>query len=344
MSANGAAPDMSESKPVSPIKIGLRKFIKSVRSPLGLTLVLFIYTALGAAVFKVLEGRAELDTKIPIIRVQKEVVDALWATPIAVKKNEHAFRLLARRELIKYEKKLLEAFQGGITSDTASKTWDFWGSFYHCITIITTIGYGNFAAVTDGGRVFTMVYALFGIPLCLIVMNELGKLLTKVIKYIHYILICIIHLLKVIVIKVKNYKKEETEKQTLEMPACNADEDFDFTLLTAILVGILYMILGVVMYQQAEDWSSLEAFYFIFISLSTIGFGDVLPGDTQFFMATSVYILGGLAVIGSVIGIIQDAMDAKVASAKVKLEDIGKTIGLDIAADVDEVTEEDKNK
>ena len=38
--------------------------------------------------------------------------------------------------------------------------------------------------MTDLGRIMTMIYAAVGIPLCLIVMAELGKLMTRALKYL----------------------------------------------------------------------------------------------------------------------------------------------------------------
>lgn len=50
--------------------------------------------------------------------------------------------------------------------------------------ICTTIG-GGFVRLypaTNEGRLFTMFYALFGVPLVLTVLDDLGRLLTKLLK------------------------------------------------------------------------------------------------------------------------------------------------------------------
>jgi hypothetical protein len=47
---------------------------------------------------------------------------------------------------------------------------------------ITTIGYGNICPVTVGGKLFTVVYSLVGIPLCLGYLAEVGRLLTMTLQ------------------------------------------------------------------------------------------------------------------------------------------------------------------
>jgi hypothetical protein len=78
--------------------------------------------------------------------------------------------------------------------------WDYWNAVLFAGTVCTTIGrisisdlflingfqtlgYGHIYPQTSAGKILTMIYALGGIPLVLLVLQDLGKLLTVLLKY-----------------------------------------------------------------------------------------------------------------------------------------------------------------
>jgi len=202
-----------------------------------------------------------------------------------------------------------------------------------------------------------MIYALFGIPLCLIVMAELGKKMTLALKFLWSFVrrfyrtgTCkkvrgakpvkaIEKTIQRQMAKDKEPIAEDTEEEELEQPAAYLiDDDFNLPPIIAIAITVVYICAGAAMYRKWESgWSYLDAFYFIFISISTVGFGDVLPDHPRYFLASSIYILLGLSLVAMVINVIMDVVSDTLNKAKVKVIDVGQKMGINLSAeDIDE--------
>ena len=75
----------------------------------------------------------------------------------------------------------------------------------------------------------------------------------------------------------------------------------------ALLVG-LYICAGQLYYTSNEDWSALEALYFIVATMSTVGYGDLTPTSDGCRAFTAAYILVGVLLIFTLAGrILEDA-------------------------------------
>ena len=51
--------------------------------------------------------------------------------------------------------------------DHLENRWSLLESMYFCLVVITTIGYGHTVPETGLGKTVCVIYAIFGIPLCL---------------------------------------------------------------------------------------------------------------------------------------------------------------------------------
>lgn len=55
------------------------------------------------------------------------------------------------------------------------------------------------------------------------------------------------------------------------------DDNFNLPISVAVAVLIVYIVGGAFLFSSLENWNFFEAFYFVFISTSTIGLGDFVP-------------------------------------------------------------------
>ncbi|XP_077367573.1 potassium channel subfamily K member 3a [Festucalex cinctus] len=169
----------------------------------------------------------------------------------------------------------------------AGVQWKITGSFYFAITVITTIGYGHAAPSTDGGKVFCMIYALLGIPLTLVMFQSVGERINTFVRFL-------LHRLK----KCLGMRRTEVSM---------------FNMVTVGFISCMSTLcVGAFAFTHFEGWSFLHAFYYCFITLTTIGFGDYVAlqndGDLQskldYVAFSFIYILTGLAVIGAFLNLV----------------------------------------
>ncbi|KAK6023557.1 Ion channel [Ostertagia ostertagi] len=56
------------------------------------------------------------------------------------------------------------------------------------------------------------------------------------------------------------------------------------------------MAVGAVLLGSWENWQFFSGFYFSFITMTTVGFGDIVPLNREFYLLDLCYIIIGLAI------------------------------------------------
>ncbi|XP_029466607.1 potassium channel subfamily K member 18 [Rhinatrema bivittatum] len=65
-----------------------------------------------------------------------------------------------------------------------------------------------------------------------------------------------------------------------------------------VLIMFAYILCGAfILPIWEEDWSYVDSFYFCFITLTTIGFGDIVPQHRNYFLLLSLYLITGMAIM-----------------------------------------------
>ncbi|CAF0813504.1 unnamed protein product [Rotaria sp. Silwood1] len=229
-----------------------------------LTLIVstFSYLLVGAAIFDALESNTE-----DFLRKQYQTAEASMLLSYNISHTEY---IELEDIVIKYQ------------PHKAGAQWKFPGAFYFSLTVITTIGYGHSCPTTIWGKSFCMLYAVIGIPLCLVMFQSVGERLNNFASW------CIKTIKKCI--KLRHYETTQTELVIVG---------------TALAVGVVTG--GAAMFHHYETWDYFDCVYYCFITLTTIGFGDFVALQTNEALNTNIFyvvlsmtfILFGLTVVAS---------------------------------------------
>lgn len=106
------------------------------------------------------------------------------------------------------------------------------------------------------------------------------------------------------------------------------NDEFNLPISLAFIILLAYIFCGAAVYSLWEEWSFFESCYFVFISMSTIGFGDYVPKHPIYMMTSIIYLVFGLALTSMCINVVQVKLSDSFRQASAK---IGATIGLSMA-------------
>uniref|UniRef100_A0A914XLJ1 Potassium channel domain-containing protein n=1 Tax=Plectus sambesii TaxID=2011161 RepID=A0A914XLJ1_9BILA len=189
----------------------------------------------------------------------------------------------------------------------------------YAVTIYTTLGYGNMAAKTVGGRVLTMLYAMAGIPIFLAFTADWGLVLSNLLNWISAFAANRIRCREKSMEQVVEYADEQLEidrrlrmKQWQNSPTALSvvSGAVDMQVLAdesppdssgplrelrrfgiIMLLFILYFLIVSAVVQALEfgdKWSYIDALHFVFASVALIGFGDLYPTDNIVFLCVEL--------------------------------------------------------
>jgi len=73
---------------------------------------------------------------------------------------------------------------------------------------------------------------------------------------------------------------------------------------SALLSIFAWIGAGTILFHYLEPWNWTQAFYFSVVSLSTVGYGDLVPSNDLTRLFTAFYLLIGVAIVVAALGII----------------------------------------
>ncbi|KAJ8359781.1 hypothetical protein SKAU_G00163060 [Synaphobranchus kaupii] len=193
-------------------------------------------------------------------------------------------KCLSEERLEEFLAKALEASNYGVSvlnNASSNWNWDFTSALFFASTVLSTTGYGHTAPLSDGGKAFCIVYSVIGIPFTLL-------FLTAVVQ-------------RIMVFSTRRPVTYVHTRWGLPKPLVAG---VHATLLAAFTASGFFLIPAAIFSALEEDWNFLESFYFCFISLSTIGLGDYVPGEGSnqrfrelYKVGITIYLLLGLIAV-----------------------------------------------
>ncbi|XP_042312442.1 potassium channel subfamily K member 17-like [Sceloporus undulatus] len=201
-----------------------------------LLLAYLSYLLLGSAAFWALESPGEKQAAQMLLKERWDLLEN--------------FTCLEKEALERLAQGIIKAYKSGLylKGNSTLGRWDFVGSFFFSVSAVTTIGYGNLSPSTGVAQVLCIFFALFGIPLNLILLNRIGQLM---LSGVH---LCAFRL----------RERFHWQKGAAVL-----------TRTCALVAGLLlFFLLPPLLFTAIEGWTYEEGFYYSFITLSTIGFGD----------------------------------------------------------------------
>ncbi|KAK9871370.1 hypothetical protein WA026_011627 [Henosepilachna vigintioctopunctata] len=238
------------------------------------------FLALGAWIFSSIETPEE---------VQK--VKELRNLRASFMKNHECVEDQALEDLIKEVVAASNRGVSAIRNATGESNWSFGQSFFFTSTVLTTIGYGHVTPLSRAGKIFCMVYAIVGIPLTLVLLSALvARLLVPTVWLLQWLNSRLGHMYQPLNIRILHL------------------------FIIVLFLLIVFLLIPAAVFAQFEpDWDYMDSLYYCFISLTTIGLGDYIPGDSPsqpyrplYKISTTVFLYMGITFLMLTLAVFYD--------------------------------------
>ncbi|XP_034533018.1 potassium channel subfamily K member 1 [Notolabrus celidotus] len=243
-----------------------------VNALLFLLLCYLVFIVLGAAVFSAVERPVEEELRVEV----EEVWSSFLRENPCVK--EERLREVLRRTLSAHHRDVPVLKE----EEEEEKHNSFSSSLYFVIVTLTTMGSDSYTPKSEEAKLFCIFYCTLGIPLTLFLLTLLSNLLLPVLTHAP-----LYHL------------------HTLwGLPHAQAAL-LHALLLSMLVLCLLFFLPALLVFLMEPNWSFLDALFFCFLTLSTVGEGGDTLGrswspearDTLELLTTCYLVLGLVVLI-----------------------------------------------
>lgn len=246
---------------------------------LYLFLLWFIYLMVGMFIFRAVE----LDDKPDPEQSKPQLLEN-------IKDNITAKYNMSEAEF----DSIVKQVEAASLASSDGPEWSYRESISFVVQLVTTIGYGNITPVTTGGRAFCIIFALFGIPINILFLQVVGERMLRSER------------LLVTKFESRCLKRESKPRHLNEKCA-----------FLGLMLLIIILLVGAATAVKVQEWTFFEGFYAYFITFTTVGFGDLIPGGGPSkhpvwnTVIRIIFIILGLAAMSNVINGLVSARDCK---------------------------------
>ena len=178
-----------------------KSFFTFLFSTVGLLFVLVGYILVGGALFNTIEGGFEdekakshtLINDLVIGRTNSLALDIWNMTKYERIFHESNYTSKLKAKLVAYQRHLNDAIKKGYNGNLNhhnARRWTYIQSIIYSIVIITSIGYGHITCESDAGKLATMIYALFGLPITLMFLSNIGSPMANLVRFLYARVFC----------------------------------------------------------------------------------------------------------------------------------------------------------
>lgn len=308
--SSSSHPSFSVTNPKKTIKHCCRKIVTFMCTQVGVGGLIVGYAVMGAFGFPLLENGYQNPRNEGVLIYTNITLERLWniTQKYNVLENE-LWNSEVLQLLIEFQGNVTKSVKDGYTGgDNSESEWTFPATLMFCLSIFTMIGYGNMVPRTVGGKVATIVYAVFGIPLYILYFKNMGKVLAQTFRWTYtWIYRCSME-----DSHPKTSKDPPRKRVIVPSTAC-------------LWVLFAYVAIGTTMFSSWQNWSVMDSAYFCVTSLCKIGIGDFAPdhifvptsgGTPTRLIFTFVYLLFGMGIIAMCFDLMKEDVTVKVRNLR----------------------------
>lgn len=172
--------------------------------------------------------------------------------------------------------------------------WFIWGSamfsqlldisfgeaLYYCTVVTLTIGLGDIIPQSVSGKIMTLVYSLSGV----IIIGLIVALTRSIIQsssgpifFFYRVETARTKILKDLVASEEEMNGKASFDVIKNIRKVSIRKQRRWSVIVTLLIFVAFWLLGALVFYFAEKWNYFNCFYFCFLCLITIGFGDYAP-------------------------------------------------------------------